>query len=136
MRALVDDPFELVLPKGHRFASRSAVRLDQLLDETWIGGIGAYHRILLRSCQEVGFEPRFAYRTDDYRAVQGFVAAGLGVAILPRLALALMPPGVERVVIRSRPPLRRISAARPAKSFRSPAADMMVHVLAEVAATL
>jgi DNA-binding transcriptional LysR family regulator len=133
---LLDEPFELVLPKGHRFASRSAVRLEQLRGESWIGGIGAYHRILLRSCQKVGFEPRLAYRTDDYRAVQAFVAAGLGVAILPRLALALMPPELKRVAIRPRPPVRRISVARPAKSFRSPAADTMTRVLTEVAASL
>jgi DNA-binding transcriptional LysR family regulator len=133
---LMDDPFELVVPKDHRFASRSAIRLEQLRDENWIGGIGAYHSILLRSCREVGFEPRLAYRTDDYRAVQAFVAAGLGVAILPRLALTLLPPGVERVVIRPRPPRRRISAARPARSLYSPAAETMVRVLGEVAATL
>jgi DNA-binding transcriptional LysR family regulator len=132
---LFDDPFELVLPKDHRLASRSAVRLEQLRDDTWIGGIGAYHRILLHSCRKVGFEPRLAYRTDDYRAVQAFAAAGLGVAILPRLALTLTPPTVERVAIRPRPPVRRISAAKPAKSARSPAADTMIRVLTEVAAS-
>ena len=133
---LLDEPFELVVPKGHRFAGRRAVRLDQLRGEKWIGGIGAYQRIVLHSCQEVGFEPRLAYRTDDYRAVQSFVAAGLGVAILPRLALALMHPDVEHVAIRPRPPVRRISAARLAKSFRSPAADTMVRVLVEATASL
>jgi DNA-binding transcriptional LysR family regulator len=132
---LFDEPFELLLPQGHRFAGRRWLRIDQLAEETWIGGIGAYQRILLHSCQDAGFEPRIAYQTDDYRAIQAFVTAGLGVAMLPRLALALMPTGIARVALRQ-PPVRRVSAARLAKSFRSPATDTMVGLLAETAAAL
>jgi DNA-binding transcriptional LysR family regulator len=131
---LFDEPFELLLPHQHRLAGRRTLRLDQLGDETWIGGIGAYHNILHHACQEAGFEPRVAYRTDDYRAIQAFVAAGLGVAMLPRLALALIPPNLARVAIRPRPPMRRISAARLARSFRSPATDTMIRVLADTPA--
>jgi DNA-binding transcriptional LysR family regulator len=131
--ALFDEPFELLLPHNHRFANRRLLRLDQLSEETWIGGLGAYQRILLHSCQNAGFEPRIAYNTDDYRAVQAFVAAGLGVAILPRLTLALTPPGIARISLR-KPPERRVSAARLTKSFRSPATDTMIRVLAETTA--
>jgi DNA-binding transcriptional LysR family regulator len=135
---LFDEPFELVLSHDHRFAGRRSLRLDQLRDETWIGGMptSAYQRLVLHSCREAGFEPRIGYGTDDYRAVQAFVASGLAVAILPRLALTAMPAGIARVAIRPRPPLRRVSAARLAKSFRSPAADTMVRVLEETAADL
>lgn len=135
---LFDDPFELVLPRGHRFAGRRSLRLDQLRDDTWIGGnvTSAYQRIVLHSCREAGFEPRIAYGTDDYRAVLAFVANSLGVTILPRLALTGMPAGIARVAIRPRPPLRRVSAARLAKSFRSPATDTMLRVLEETAADL
>jgi DNA-binding transcriptional LysR family regulator len=132
---LFDEPFELLLPRRNRYAERRSLRLDQLSEETWIGGLGAYQRILFESCRAAGFEPRVAYHTDDYRAIQAFVAAGLGVAMLPRLALALMPTGIARVALRQ-PPVRRVSAARLAKSFRSPAADTMVRVLAETAAAL
>jgi DNA-binding transcriptional LysR family regulator len=132
---LFDEPFELLLPRRNRYAERRSLRLDQLSEETWIGGLGAYQRILFESCRAAGFEPRVAYYTDDYRAIQAFVAAGLGVAMLPRLALALMPTGIARVALRQ-PPVRRVSAARLAKSFRSPAADTMVRVLAETAAAL
>jgi DNA-binding transcriptional LysR family regulator len=135
---LLDEPLELLLPSGHRFAGRRSLRLDQLRDETWIGGLpaGSYQRILLHSCQKAGFEPRVAYRTDDYRAIQAFVAARLGVALLPRLALSLTPAGTARVAVRPQPPVRRIFAARLAKSFRSPATDTMVRVLAETAPAL
>jgi DNA-binding transcriptional LysR family regulator len=135
---LFDEPFKLLLPRGHRFAGRRSLRLDQLSDETWIGGVptSAYQRIVLHSCEQAGFEPRVAYGTDDYRAVQGFVANGLGVAMVPRLALTAMPAGVATVPVRPRPPVRRVYAARLAKSFRSPATDTMVRVLEETAADL
>jgi DNA-binding transcriptional LysR family regulator len=132
---LFDEPFELLLPHQHRFAGRRSLRLNQLSEETWIGGIGAYQHILVHSCQAAGFEPHVAYRTDDYRAIQAFVAAGLGVAMLPRVALALMPADIVRVPLRQ-PPVRQVSAARLAKSFRSPATDTMIRVLAETAAAL
>jgi DNA-binding transcriptional LysR family regulator len=132
---LFDEPFELLLPHAHRFAGRRSLRLDQLSEETWIGGIGAYQHILLHSCQGAGFEPHVAYRTDDYRAIQAFVAAGLGVAMLPHVALALMPAGIVRVRLRQ-PPVRQVSAARLAKSFRSPATETMIRVLAETAAAV
>ena len=57
-----------------------------------------------------------------------------GLRICEALALALTPPRIARVVIRPRPPMRRISAARLAKSYRSPATDTMVRVLIEMAA--
>jgi DNA-binding transcriptional LysR family regulator len=132
---LFDEPFELLLPHQHRFAGRRSLRLNQLSEETWIGGIGAYQHILVHSCQAAGFEPHVAYRTDDYRAIQAFVAAGLGVAMLPRVALALMPADIVRVPLRQ-PPVRQVSAARLATSFRSPATDTMIRVLAETAAAL
>jgi DNA-binding transcriptional LysR family regulator len=132
---LFDEPFELLLPHEHRFADRRSLGLDQLSEETWIGGIGAYQRILLHSCEAAGFEPRVAYHTDDYRAIQAFVAAGLGVAMLPRLALAPIPAGIARVALRQSP-VRRVSAARLSKSFRSPATETMVRVLAETAAAI
>jgi hypothetical protein len=56
--------------------------------------------------------------------------------MLPRLALSLTPAGTARVPVRPQPPVRRIFAARLAKSFRSPATDTMVRGLEETAAAL
>src|SRR5512132_3994762 len=93
---LLDDPFELVLPDGHPLTRRAPVALEELADATWIGGTpdGAYARIVLHSCRAAGFEPRVAFGSDDYNAVQAFVAVGLGIAVLPRLALMVPRPGV------------------------------------------
>jgi DNA-binding transcriptional LysR family regulator len=133
---LLDDPFELVVPDGHPLAGRPAVALEELAGETWIGGTpdGAYARIVLHSCRTAGFEPRVVFGSDDYNAVQAFVAVGLGVAILPRLALAFPRPGLARVALAD-PPVRRIAAARLAASFRSAATASMLGVLKEVTAS-
>jgi DNA-binding transcriptional LysR family regulator len=134
---LLDDPFDLIVPSRHPLARRSSVALGELAGESWIGGTpdGAYARIVLRSCREAGFEPRMAFGSDDYNAVQAFVAVGLGVAMLPRLALTLMRPGLERVAL-AEPPVRRIAAARLAASFRSAATASMLGVLETTADAL
>jgi hypothetical protein len=67
--------------------------------------------------------------------VQAFVAVGLGVAMLPRLALVVPRPGVARVAL-AEPPVRRIAAARLAASFRSAATASMLGVLRESADAL
>jgi DNA-binding transcriptional LysR family regulator len=67
--------------------------------------------------------------------VQAFVAVGLGVAILPRLALAFPRPGLARVAL-AEPPVRRIAAARLAASFRSAATASMLGVLKETGGDL
>jgi DNA-binding transcriptional LysR family regulator len=69
-----------------------------------------------------------AFGSDDYNAVQAFVAVGLGIAMLPRLALTLVRPGLRRVAL-ARPPVRHIAAARLAASHRSAAAASMLGVL-------
>ena len=127
---LLDDPFDLIVPSGHPLAGRASVALGELAGQSWIGGTtdGAYARIVLRSCREAGFEPRVAFGSDDYNAVQAFVAVGLGVAMLPRLALTIMRPGLERVAL-AEPPVRRIAAVRLAASFRSAATASMLGVL-------
>jgi DNA-binding transcriptional LysR family regulator len=73
----------------------------------WIGGCARCREHLVRSCAAAGFTPDIAFTTDDFLAAQALVAAGLGVATLPGLALAAhrdpavraVPlPGHERIV--------------------------------------
>jgi molybdate transport repressor ModE-like protein len=91
---LLDDPMLAVLPAGHRLARRRAVRLEDLAAEPWVLGGGpacSDRAIILRACHAAGFEPRVSveFPTDDYNATQGMVAAGAGITLLPRLALAV-----------------------------------------------
>jgi DNA-binding transcriptional LysR family regulator len=87
------DPMLVVLPSGHPLTRRRTLRLRELAAEPWVlgGGPGCSDRAtILRACHAAGFEPQVAvdFPTDDYNATQGMVAAGAGIALLPRLALA------------------------------------------------
>ena len=82
---LAVEPLFLVLPPDHpRTAARST---DWLADEPWIAGCERCRQHLVERCREEGFEPRLTHESDDYVVVQNLVARGLGVTVLPRLAL-------------------------------------------------
>jgi DNA-binding transcriptional LysR family regulator len=133
---LFDDTYRAVLPAGHRLARRrGAVGLSDLAEEVWVGGHtgSAWFSIVRHSCRAAGFEPRTSLASDDYRAVQAFVAAGLGVAVIPALAVATTVPGVEVRQLRGAAPVRRISVAHQADRFRSPAVRAMTDILQDIA---
>ncbi len=135
---LLDDPMYLLLPRDHPLASKSKVRLRDLADDAWIQGQPnescACNRLALRACQAAGFEPRIAFHSDDYLAIQGFVAAGVGVSLIPDLALLPVRDDVAIRSLAARPPVRSIEAATLRDGYRSPAVDAMLDVLAEVGA--
>lgn len=80
------EPVRLVLPPG-RVPRGTPVSLDQLADEPWIAGCDRCRAHLVQLCHQTGFVPHIRHVTDDYVVVQNLVAAGLGVALLPRSAL-------------------------------------------------
>src|SRR3954454_8444143 len=87
---LLDDPMYVALPAGHPLAHKRNLKLEELADEQWIlGTTGSCPdaSIFLRSCQLAGFEPNVTFNSDDYFAIQGFVAAGMGASLIPDLAL-------------------------------------------------
>ena len=79
------------------------------------------------------FDPRIAFETDDYAAVQGFVAAGVGVSLIAELGLRTVR---DDIVVRPLGRDRRCArSTRPAlKGYRSPATAAMIDVLREVGA--
>ena len=125
-------------PAGHPLARWPRVPVGSLADEAFLfprsreGVGGAYDRLMRGACAVAGFEPHILFEINDCATVQGFVAAGLGVAVLPRLALDPIHPGV---VVRelSDAPSRRVLAARLAGAAPSAIADAAVALLREAA---
>jgi DNA-binding transcriptional LysR family regulator len=111
---LMDDVLYAALPVDHPLATRRAIALRDLINEDWmlvgLAGTCADSNIVLRACEQAGFEPRVAYTSDDYFAIQGLVASGMGVALVPGLALASSREDVAVRPLRGRPPYRRIGA--------------------------
>jgi DNA-binding transcriptional LysR family regulator len=132
---LLDDPMYVVLPSGHPLAAKPRIKLQELASEPWIGGSSGGcpdTLILLRACNTAGFEPRIAFHSDDYLAIQGFVAAGVGVSLIPDLALLAVRDDVAIRSLGAKPPARTIEAVTLRDGYRSPAVDAMLAILVEV----
>jgi DNA-binding transcriptional LysR family regulator len=132
---LLEDRMYVALWPDHPLAGRRRLKLEQLAGELWSqadcqGLCGKMH---VAACQAAGFEPRVGFQSDDYNVVQGLVAAGVAISLMPELALTNLR---DDIVIRSlgkQAPVRRVSAAVLAGGYRSPATEAMVEVLGEAA---
>lgn len=135
---LLDDPMYLVVPTGHPQTSRRSVRMQDLAEDAWILGSGDAScpdsQILIRACNGAGFEPRIAFQSDDYNAIQGFIATGMGISLIPDLALTNVRADVVVRSLGPKAPVRRISALATEGGFCSPAKQAMLEVLVETAA--
>jgi DNA-binding transcriptional LysR family regulator len=85
-RPLADQELVLSVPLSHRLASRSRVRIAELEREELVTLEHGYglRQITDDLCAAAGFEPRIAFEGQESETVRGLVAAGLGVAVLPR----------------------------------------------------
>jgi DNA-binding transcriptional LysR family regulator len=130
VRPLLVDRLVGVVPRGHRLAGGAGpVDLAALAGERWIAGCPRCRGHLVERCERVGFTPRIDFATDDYPAVAGLVAAGLGVAVLPRLALEpVRSRGVAVVALR--PAVHREVVALTLPDLAHvPAVDIMLGLL-------
>jgi DNA-binding transcriptional LysR family regulator len=132
---LFDDPMYVAMPAEHPLASRGELGLAEFADDPWMLATSATcpdSRLFLRACHAAGFEPRIAFQNDDYSAILGFVAAGVGIALIPDMVARGVRGDVVVRELDPPPPARPILAVTPA-GYCSPAAAAMVDVLGEVA---
>jgi DNA-binding transcriptional LysR family regulator len=130
---LLEDPMYVVLAEDHALAHKRAIRLADLADEPWIGGAPdcECNRLISQACLRFGFDPRIAFETDDYAAVQGFVAAGVGVSLIAELGLRTIRDDIVVRPLGRDTPVRQIFATA-LKGYRSPATGAMIEVLRDV----
>jgi DNA-binding transcriptional LysR family regulator len=132
---LLEDPMYLALPRSHPLAAKQSLRLGDLAREAWIqtSSSSPCARHVVRCCHAAGFEPSVTFESDDYQTVQGLVAAGVGVALIPELALSVVREDTVIRALAPRPPVRRVIAAVPAGARLVPAGPAMLGVLEEAA---
>jgi DNA-binding transcriptional LysR family regulator len=111
---LLDDAYHAVLPRSHRLASQETVEMVELADDPWVDSEyqpGPCRKIMMDAFAAAGFVPNFVVESDDYPTAQGFVAAGLGVCMVPGLGLGTVHPGVVVRPLTNPKPVRCIYAA-------------------------
>lgn len=126
---LLTDPVTVVLPVDHPLSEQDVVRLTDLEHEQWIAGCPRCRGHLLSLSDTAGFQPEVAFETEDYVAVLGLVAAGLGVALVPRLILASVShPGVRALPLEPRSS-RSVQVVTTSDLLRVPAVRTTVDAL-------
>lgn len=84
---LLADPLDVALPLDHPLARTDALLLADLADEPWIfGGSGPWSEITRTACEAAGFVPEQAHSAAGWEAILAMVEAGMGVALVPRMA--------------------------------------------------
>jgi DNA-binding transcriptional LysR family regulator len=132
---LLEDPMYVALPVNHPLAARAALDLEQLAGDAWVqtAAQSPCARQVVRACHAAGFEPNVAFESDDYLTVQGLVAAGVGVALIPELALSNVREDIAIRALSPESPARRVMVLTPGEPHLAPAAGAMLSVLGDVA---
>lgn len=134
---LLDDEYRLLVPHGHPLARRRRVRVEELSGADWVITMGPADYVARTTwdlCRRAGFGPRIVAESDEFGVTQGYVAAGMGVALAPLLALAAVRPDVAVRRLRPDPEPRHIWAAtRPTLATQQPVVAMVQALQAAVA---
>jgi DNA-binding transcriptional LysR family regulator len=132
---LLDEPLRVILPLGHPAGAQTQLSLESLAQEQWVvrahrpPHADAFERL----CASAGFEPDVVFTADDYQSVQGLVAAGIGISLVPYLSLVAQRPDVVVRPLAHPGCLRRIAALTLPASRPLPAVGQLLAVLREVA---
>jgi DNA-binding transcriptional LysR family regulator len=131
---LLSDPLRLVLPTKHRLARRRTLRMADLADERWIQAWGEPGTVLDTLAATAGIHPHIACRSSDYRFMTALVGAGVGIALIPRLALTDIRT-VTDVDLNDKPS-RYVGTYTPQRHWTNPAVDQLRTQLSARARTL
>jgi molybdate transport repressor ModE-like protein len=138
LETLLEEPLDLLVPKGHRLSGSASAALVDTVHDPWIlaaRGTCDFYELVQAAWTTVGFAPEVAHQAKDAIAVSALVASGLGVALAPRLAaLRSYDGGAVRVPLRGEPrPSRRIVACVRRGSEDQPAVKRGLDALRAVA---
>lgn len=130
---ILEEHMEVALPKGHPLAAAEKVAIKDLSEEDWLCGVsrGSCREHVISVCRTAGFEPNIGFESNDYTVLQGLVASGLGVTLLPELARSRKNPDIIVRPVTGKQPMRRVWAVT-REEGRSPATEAMLEVLSEV----
>jgi DNA-binding transcriptional LysR family regulator len=134
---LLDEHLLIAVPGQHRLAGRATARLAEFAEDAFIVGSATAEDTLLRVWLPPGFRPRTDIVAPDWTAKLGLVAAGLGVALIPALAIRSAPADLALLRLDAADaPVRQVLAATAAGRTVPAAATALITHLRHAAAGL
>ncbi|MFV0461764.1 MAG: LysR family transcriptional regulator [Nostocoides sp.] len=134
---LIDETYRLVMRDAHRLAQAETLALADTAGERFIieGPMDSTcAQVQRRTWTAAGLEPRYIAQTGDHHSAIALVASGVGLTLIPRLAMGTLPPGlVDRSIDRGPAPRRRICVFVRRESSRHAAVTRAVELLQEIA---
>jgi DNA-binding transcriptional LysR family regulator len=133
---LISDVMDAVVPAGHPLAGQPTVSLTELACDVWVGAAAsdACGHIMTGICATAGFSPDVQYHCREWDAVAALVAAGVGVALIPRSAQPLRPRGLAVIPVVGAPATRLLFALTRAGTEQDPGTRAALEALEAVAA--
>ena len=134
---LMTDHFVALVPADHRLAGRRRVEMAELAEDSWISNdisAGITQEMVDRACRAAGFRPRYTVEAQDHYTATAFVAAGVGITVLPDLASRTIPKSVRRLRLTNPNPVRDIVALTAPVARSNEAATLAVDLLQQIAA--
>ncbi|MFF6904613.1 LysR family transcriptional regulator [Streptomyces sp. NPDC012389] len=134
---LLADPLDVALPAAHPLAGAPALRLADLAADRWIfGGSGPWSEITTAACEAAGFVPEQAHSAAGWTAILALVEAGMGIALVPRMASREQRrEGVVMRVLEADRPRRHVVAAVRHGAESGPAVARVLKALTDIAAS-
>ena len=136
---IADDELRIAVASDHPLATRASIALEELCDEpflvTEVAGTCADSNVVLHAFRDAGFAPNVRFASDDYQALQGMAASGIGVALIPTLALVSSRSDVVVLPLRGKAPARQIVVAI-RRDEQNPLVDHMIESMRSAARTL
>lgn len=133
---LLDDPMWIVLPAGHRLAGRESLGIADLAGERWVHGCLVMGDLVDHYAATAGFEVRTACRGTDYVFAQSLVRAGVGISMIPQVALTADQGGLVSVPLDRPCPSRFVGIATRARHRPQPLPEALIDALRDTVAAL
>jgi DNA-binding transcriptional LysR family regulator len=131
---LMRDVLDVALPDDHPLAV-GEIELGDFAREPWVAPPAGWScdDVIRVACVGAGFTPAVAHRSGDWTAIMTMVAAGMGVAVVPRLAQDAPPPGVTIRPLRGEPAARHLFVACRRGAESHPAIAAVIDALRDAA---
>ncbi|MGG4554224.1 LysR family transcriptional regulator [Paenibacillus humicus] len=136
VEVLFREKFKALLPAKHTLAGRPSVKLSDLKDDLFVLFPEGFvlREIVVNACGDLGFKPKVTFEGDDLDAIKGLVSAGLGLTVLPEIALGeYLPDSIAALPITEPLVTRDVGVIIPANRELPPTEKLFYDFLKEMA---